>query len=74
MIFSRYSHGEKVKGAYHCQFGVVEKGATPGQNMKPVFIRGMELTGSVRKHFSSFQDLRRNKQHITSSVKELESQ
>lgn len=49
MIFSRYSHGERVKGAYHCQFGVVEKDTTSGQKMKPVFIRGLELTGSVRK-------------------------
>ncbi|XP_034084143.1 complement C4-B [Gymnodraco acuticeps] len=40
-ILARYSHGEKVKGAYHCQFGVVEK-------MKPVFIRRLELTGSVQ--------------------------
>ncbi|XP_029307472.1 complement C4-B [Cottoperca gobio] len=46
-ILAKYSHGEKVKGAYHCQFGVVEKDTTPGQKMKPVFIRGMELIGSV---------------------------
>nr|AIN76766.1 complement component 4 [Oplegnathus fasciatus] len=47
-ISAKYSHGEKVKGAYHCQFGVVEKDPTSGQKMKPVFIRGLELTGSVQ--------------------------
>ncbi|XP_031154830.1 complement C4-B [Sander lucioperca] len=47
-ILAKYSHGEKVKGAYHCQFGFVEKGPTPGQKMKPAFIRGLELTGSVK--------------------------
>ncbi|XP_054476945.1 complement C4-B isoform X2 [Anoplopoma fimbria] len=47
-ILARYSHGEKVKGAYHCQFGVVKKKIkTNGQKMKPEFIRGLELTGSV---------------------------
>ncbi|XP_074510063.1 complement C4-B [Sebastes fasciatus] len=46
-ILARYSHGEKVNGAYHCQFGVVEKD-THGQKMKPVFIMGLELTGSVQ--------------------------
>ncbi|XP_032374181.1 complement C4-B [Etheostoma spectabile] len=44
-ILAKYSHGEKVKGAYHCQFGFVEKGS--GKKMKPSFIRGLELTGSV---------------------------
>ncbi|XP_076594325.1 complement C4-B [Chaetodon auriga] len=43
-ISAKYSHGEKVKGAYHCQFGVVEKAS---EKMKPVFITGLELTGSV---------------------------
>ncbi|XP_033496481.2 complement C4-B [Epinephelus lanceolatus] len=47
-ISARYSHGEKVKGAYHCQFGVIKKGAKPGQKTKPVIIRGLELTGSVQ--------------------------
>ncbi|KAK9513649.1 hypothetical protein VZT92_027165 [Zoarces viviparus] len=47
-ILARYSHGEKVKGAYHCQFGVMEKDKTRSQKMKPVFIRGLELTGSVK--------------------------
>lgn len=56
MLFSRYSHGEKVKGAYHCQFGVVERGTASGQKINPVFIRGLELTGSVRKmdNYSKF--------------------
>ncbi|XP_037309175.2 complement C4-B isoform X2 [Pungitius pungitius] len=39
-ISAKYSHGEKVKGAYHCQFGVMEK-------MQRVIIRGLELTGMV---------------------------
>ncbi|KAI4810748.1 hypothetical protein KUCAC02_013679 [Chaenocephalus aceratus] len=47
-ILARYSHGEKVKGVYHCQFGVVEKETTHGEKMKPVFIRRLELTGSVQ--------------------------
>ncbi|KAM7420598.1 hypothetical protein PAMA_015024 [Pampus argenteus] len=47
-ISAMYSHGEKVTGAYHCQFGVVNKDTTPGQKMKPVFIKGLELTGSVQ--------------------------
>ncbi|KAM7383630.1 hypothetical protein PAMP_003265 [Pampus punctatissimus] len=46
-ISAMYSHGEKVTGAYHCQFGVVNKDTTRGQKMKPVFIKGLELTGSV---------------------------
>nr|XP_046255837.1 complement C4-B [Scatophagus argus] len=47
-ISAKYTHGEMVKGAYHCQFGVVGKGATHGQKMKPNFIRGLEMTGSVQ--------------------------
>ncbi|KAK5862446.1 hypothetical protein PBY51_017843 [Eleginops maclovinus] len=47
-ILARYSHGEKVQGAYHCQFGVAKKVTTPGQKMKPVFIKRLELTGSVK--------------------------
>ncbi|XP_068180444.1 complement C4-B isoform X2 [Antennarius striatus] len=46
-ISAKYSHGEYVKGAYHCRFGVVEKGTTPRQTTHPVFIRGLELMGSV---------------------------
>ncbi|XP_038567629.1 complement C4-B-like [Micropterus salmoides] len=45
-ILAMYLHGEKVKGAYHCQFGVVKKD-TSGQKMKPFFISGLELTGSI---------------------------
>ncbi|XP_053183414.1 complement C4-B isoform X2 [Scomber japonicus] len=41
-ISAMYSYGEKVNGAYHCQFGVVTKGTT-----NPDFIKGLELTGSV---------------------------
>lgn len=47
---SRYSYGEQVKGAYHCQFGVSEKDKT--QKIKPLLIRGLELTDSVRKQIS----------------------
>uniref|UniRef100_A0AAQ4Q5K4 Complement C4B (Chido/Rodgers blood group) n=1 Tax=Gasterosteus aculeatus aculeatus TaxID=481459 RepID=A0AAQ4Q5K4_GASAC len=52
LTFSRYSHGEQAKGAYHCQFGVIERDKTHGQKTKPVFIRGLELTGRVRKQIS----------------------
>ncbi|XP_071372165.1 complement C4-B [Centroberyx affinis] len=47
-ISALYSYGETVKGAYHCRFGVITKGFKDGQKMKPVFIRGLELTGSVQ--------------------------
>uniref|UniRef100_A0A3Q3LLG4 Complement C4B (Chido/Rodgers blood group) n=1 Tax=Labrus bergylta TaxID=56723 RepID=A0A3Q3LLG4_9LABR len=47
-ISAKYSHGEQVRGAYHCQFGVVEKNRRNGQKGKPVFLRGLELTGSVQ--------------------------
>uniref|UniRef100_UPI003AB09B23 complement C4-B n=1 Tax=Centroberyx gerrardi TaxID=166262 RepID=UPI003AB09B23 len=47
-ISALYSYGETVKGAYHCRFGVITKGSKDGQKMKPVFIRGLELTGSVQ--------------------------
>ncbi|XP_068999108.1 complement C4-B [Embiotoca jacksoni] len=47
-ILAMYSHGKKVDGAYHCWFGVVKNGATRDQKMKPDFIRGLELTGSVK--------------------------
>ncbi|KAK7886647.1 hypothetical protein WMY93_026268 [Mugilogobius chulae] len=42
-IFARYTHANPVNGAYHCQFGVIQKGS----NAKPIFIMGMEQTGSV---------------------------
>ncbi|XP_050931841.1 complement C4-B [Lates calcarifer] len=48
-ISARYSHGEKVRGAYHCQFGMVKKERTQGQRVKPEFIRGLELTGTVQE-------------------------
>ncbi|KAM8870828.1 complement C4-B isoform 2-T3 [Spinachia spinachia] len=44
-ILAKYSHGEKVKGAYYCQFGIMEK--DDSQKMKHVFIKGLELTGMV---------------------------
>ncbi|XP_012718029.2 complement C4-B isoform X1 [Fundulus heteroclitus] len=43
-ISAMYSYGEKVKGAYHCQFGVLKKGAA---QKAPNIISGLELTGSV---------------------------
>ncbi|XP_034554348.1 complement C4-B isoform X2 [Notolabrus celidotus] len=46
-ISAKYSHGEKVQGAYHCQFGVVEKDPVDGQKRKPFYIGGLEMTGSV---------------------------
>uniref|UniRef100_A0A669E1D4 Complement C4B (Chido/Rodgers blood group) n=1 Tax=Oreochromis niloticus TaxID=8128 RepID=A0A669E1D4_ORENI len=45
-ISAMYTHGEKVKGAYHCQFGVVKKDGSGDQKIS--FIKGLELTGSVR--------------------------
>ncbi|XP_039974312.1 complement C4-B isoform X2 [Xiphias gladius] len=42
-ISAMYSHGERVKGAYHCHFGLAKKG-----RIKPVLIRGLELTGLVQ--------------------------
>lgn len=47
-VFCSYSHGETVKGAYHCYFGVVDK-----DTRKPTLIQGMVLTGSVRAHPTS---------------------
>ncbi|XP_059196181.1 complement C4-like [Centropristis striata] len=49
-ISASYSHGEKVKGAYHCTFGLVQKSnvSRSGLNMKPDVIRGLTLTGSVK--------------------------
>ncbi|XP_042278740.1 complement C4-B [Thunnus maccoyii] len=47
-ISAMYSYGETVRGAYHCQFGVVKKGTTDGQKETPIFIKGLELTGSIQ--------------------------
>nr|AIA08678.1 complement component 4 [Miichthys miiuy] len=71
-ISARYSHGEKVKGAYHCMFGVVGR-ADPGQKKNPVYIRGLELTGSVENGLAEtslrIEDLNKNlqKQNYTLS-------
>lgn len=46
-ISALYSHGEQVAGAYHCQFGVAEKGSTPDLKIKSIFMKHAELTGSV---------------------------
>lgn len=45
-IFCSYSRGDKVKGAYHCQFGVVYHRETKD------LVRGLEKTDSVRTHFN----------------------
>ncbi|KAK2844442.1 hypothetical protein Q5P01_011101 [Channa striata] len=47
-ISAKYSYGEKVAGAYHCQIGMVNKATTQGQEVTPVFIKGLEQTGSVK--------------------------
>uniref|UniRef100_A0A3B5BHG4 Complement C4-like n=1 Tax=Stegastes partitus TaxID=144197 RepID=A0A3B5BHG4_9TELE len=46
-VSARYSHGETVKGAYHCQFGVIKKGTAGGDKMTPNVIKGLEVAGSV---------------------------
>ncbi|XP_024123084.2 complement C4-B isoform X1 [Oryzias melastigma] len=47
-ISAMYSYGEEVQGAYHCQFGVVEKGETNREKNTPFLIKGLELIGSVQ--------------------------
>lgn len=47
-ISAMYTNGDNVKGAYHFKFGVVDKVGPRGQIIKPVFIDGLELTGSVQ--------------------------
>ncbi|XP_041649275.1 complement C4-B [Cheilinus undulatus] len=47
-ISAKYSHGERVRGAYHCKFGVVDKNKEDDQKKMPIFLRGLELTGSVQ--------------------------
>uniref|UniRef100_A0A8C7L3S7 Complement C4B (Chido/Rodgers blood group) n=1 Tax=Oncorhynchus kisutch TaxID=8019 RepID=A0A8C7L3S7_ONCKI len=45
----RYSYGESIKGAFHCRFGLKEKIQGPdGEKDRIVFIRGLELTGSIQ--------------------------
>uniref|UniRef100_A0A672ZPR3 Complement 4B (Chido blood group) n=1 Tax=Sphaeramia orbicularis TaxID=375764 RepID=A0A672ZPR3_9TELE len=47
-ILAKYSHGEKVTGAYHCMLGVTfNKRTIHGQKTKPVYVKGLDLTGSV---------------------------
>ncbi|XP_007570073.1 complement C4-B-like isoform X1 [Poecilia formosa] len=41
-ISAMYSYGERVKGAFHCQFGFVKKG-----QKAPHIISGLEKTGSI---------------------------
>ncbi|KAK6327030.1 hypothetical protein J4Q44_G00026750 [Coregonus suidteri] len=48
-ISAKYSYGESIQGAFHCRFGVKEKTQGPdGEKEKTVFIRGLELTGSIQ--------------------------
>ncbi|KAM6967498.1 complement C4-B [Aplochiton taeniatus] len=45
-ISALYSYGERIKGAYHCRFGV--KQIIPDGNKENIVpIRGLELTGSI---------------------------
>lgn len=53
VVFSRYTYGEKVQGAYHCQFGVLKKGTRHDEKETRDFIKGLELTGSVRTVYLS---------------------
>ncbi|XP_023820303.1 LOW QUALITY PROTEIN: complement C4 [Oryzias latipes] len=49
-ISAMYSYGETVKGAYHCQFGVVQKkgkGETNNEEITPRLIKGLEQANSV---------------------------
>uniref|UniRef100_A0A3P9GZE4 Complement 4B (Chido blood group) n=1 Tax=Oryzias latipes TaxID=8090 RepID=A0A3P9GZE4_ORYLA len=46
-ISAMYSYGETVKGAYHCQFGVVKKGKTNKEEITPLLIKGLEQANSV---------------------------
>ncbi|XP_029959664.1 complement C4-B [Salarias fasciatus] len=45
-ISAMYTYGEKVKGAYHCQFGVATK--DENNKMRHEFIKGLEVAGSVQ--------------------------
>ncbi|XP_041844609.1 complement C4-B isoform X2 [Melanotaenia boesemani] len=56
-ISAMYSYGKSVKGAYHCQFGVVKKGTADGKRGMPTFIKGLEKAGSVQNGIArvSFQ-------------------
>uniref|UniRef100_A0A667Y2P4 Complement C4B (Chido/Rodgers blood group) n=1 Tax=Myripristis murdjan TaxID=586833 RepID=A0A667Y2P4_9TELE len=45
-ISALYTYGEKVKGAFHTRCGVVKKGFSGGKTEKPVFLKGLESTGS----------------------------
>uniref|UniRef100_A0A3B3SUV9 Complement C4B (Chido/Rodgers blood group) n=1 Tax=Paramormyrops kingsleyae TaxID=1676925 RepID=A0A3B3SUV9_9TELE len=43
----RYSYGKKVKGAFHCRFGVRDEAAKETEKPSTAFIRGLQKTGSV---------------------------
>ncbi|KAF7665743.1 hypothetical protein LDENG_00132690 [Lucifuga dentata] len=48
-ILAMYTYGEEVNGAYHCQVGVLKKDSVFSRKLTPVFIKGLELTGSVQQ-------------------------
>ncbi|XP_028280659.1 complement C4-B isoform X2 [Parambassis ranga] len=52
-ISAMYTYGEKVQGAYHCQFGVLKKGTRHDEKQTHDFIKGLELTGSVQNGSAS---------------------
>ncbi|KAL0985509.1 hypothetical protein UPYG_G00157810 [Umbra pygmaea] len=48
-IFAMYSYGESIQGAFHCRFGVkLQKEGIDSKKEDTVFIRGLELTGSIQ--------------------------
>uniref|UniRef100_A0A3B3SW33 Complement C4B (Chido/Rodgers blood group) n=1 Tax=Paramormyrops kingsleyae TaxID=1676925 RepID=A0A3B3SW33_9TELE len=46
-IYASYSYGKKVKGAFHCRFGVRDEAAKETEKPSTAFIRGLQKTGSV---------------------------
>uniref|UniRef100_A0A3B3SVN2 Complement C4B (Chido/Rodgers blood group) n=1 Tax=Paramormyrops kingsleyae TaxID=1676925 RepID=A0A3B3SVN2_9TELE len=47
-IYASYSYGKKVKGAFHCRFGVRDEAAKETEKPSTAFIRGLQKTGSVK--------------------------
>ncbi|XP_072572161.1 complement C4-B [Paramormyrops kingsleyae] len=46
-IYASYSYGKKVKGAFHCRFGVRDEVAKETEKPSTAFIRGLQKTGSL---------------------------
>nr|XP_023658315.1 complement C4-B-like [Paramormyrops kingsleyae] len=46
-IYASYSYGKKVKGAFHCRFGVRDEAAKETEKPSTAFIRGLQKTGSL---------------------------